>query len=92
MSGPEVLTPCEELAVLAELLGRPLRAVEPPLAAVRAGMARSGMPEEVLDAVFTRTRDTDEGTELLPTVTDVLGRPPGTFARWAHRHINQFTD
>ena len=92
MSGPEVLTPVQELAVLAALLHRPLRAVEPSLDEVRAAMARSGMPDAVLDAVFARTRDTDEGTELLPTVTDVLHRPPGTFARWAARHLDQFTN
>lgn len=92
MSGPEALTPVQELAVLATLLDRPLRAIEPPLERMRAGMARAGMPEHVLDAVFARTLDTGEGTEVLATVTDVLGRPPGTFAQWANRHLHRFTD
>ena len=92
MSGPEVLTPVEELAVLAVLLHRPLRAVEPPLAAVRAAMSRTGMPDSVLDAILARTRDTHEGTQLLPTVADLLGRPPRPFARWAADHIHLFTD
>jgi len=92
MSGPEVLTPVEELAVLAELLHRPLRAIEPPLDAVRAAMSRTGMPDSVLDAILARSRDTDEGTELLSTVADLLGRPPRPYARWAADHIHLFTD
>lgn len=90
MSGPEMLTPRQELAVLAALLERPLRAVEPPLEAVRAGMAGSGMPADVLDAVLARTTGSDEGTEVLATVAEVLGRPPATFADWAQRHIDHF--
>lgn len=91
MSGPQVLTPIDELAVLAGLLGRPLRAVEPTLDEVRAGMARSGFPSAVLDAIIARTRDTDEGTVVLPVVAELLGRPAGTFAHWAARHLDRFT-
>ncbi|HEY6422151.1 MAG TPA: hypothetical protein VIY28_02650 [Pseudonocardiaceae bacterium] len=90
LSGPETRTPLEELAVLAELLRQPLRAIEPPLNAVRAGMARGGVPDTVIDAIIARTCDTDEGTEV-PAVTDILGRPPGTFAHWAANHLHHFT-
>jgi uncharacterized protein YbjT (DUF2867 family) len=91
MSGPQVLTPVQELAVLAALLDRPLHAVEPSLDAVRAGMARSGMPPDVLDAVVARTLDSDDGTEVLPTVERVLGRPARPFAAWAEAHRDAFT-
>jgi uncharacterized protein YbjT (DUF2867 family) len=90
LSGPEALDPGQELAVLAELLHRPLRAVEPPLAAVRAGMARGGMPEAVIDAVLERTMRGAEGTDVLPTVTDILGRPPAAFREWAARRLDRF--
>jgi uncharacterized protein YbjT (DUF2867 family) len=92
LTGPEVLNPVQELAVLAELLHRPLRAMDPPLADVRAGMTRGGMPEVVVDAVLDRTLHGDEGTHVLPTVTDILGRPPTTFRDWATRHLDRFTD
>jgi uncharacterized protein YbjT (DUF2867 family) len=90
LSGPQVLTPVEELAVLGELLRRPLRAVEPPLDAVRAGMIRSGVPAEVVEAVVTRTAHSDEGTTALPTVERLLGRPPTPFATWATTHLHHF--
>ncbi|MGH3697480.1 MAG: NAD(P)H-binding protein [Pseudonocardiaceae bacterium] len=91
LSGPQVLTPVDEVAVLAALLDRPLHVVDPPLEQVRAGMARGGFPPAVLDAIINRTRDTDEGTEVLPTVAELLGRSPGTFSRWATRHLDHFT-
>lgn len=86
LSGPAAMTPAEELAEVATLLGRPLRAVEPPLEQVRAGMARHGMPEEVIDAVLARTLESVEGAEVLPTVEQVLARPAHPFATWAQAH------
>jgi uncharacterized protein YbjT (DUF2867 family) len=91
LSGPEALRPVDELAVLGELLGRPLRAVEPPLEDVRAGMIRGGFPEVVVDAILARTTDTEDGTEVLDTVERVVGRPPATFADWAGRHRDHFS-
>lgn len=90
LSGPEALTPRQELATVAAALGRPLRPVELPLEAAKAGMARSGMPEPVVDAIVVRTLDSDEGTEILPTVSEVLGRPPTTFAHWVDAHTEMF--
>ncbi|MHC1561631.1 NmrA family NAD(P)-binding protein [Actinomycetospora sp. C-140] len=92
LSGPEVLTPVDELAVLAELLGRPLRAVEPPLDGVRAGMVRAGFPAHVVDAILARSEDTEDGTAVLDTVERVTGRPPATFVAWAARHLARFRD
>lgn len=92
LTGPEVMAPVEELAVLADQLHRPLRAVEPPLAEIRTAMARNGMPETMLDAVLRRTLESDEGTEVLPTVAAVLGRPPAAFRNWATRHLDRFTE
>jgi uncharacterized protein YbjT (DUF2867 family) len=90
LSGPMALTPREEVAVLAAALGRGLHVVELPAQTVREGMLRSGMPGPVIDAIMARTLDGDEGTEVLPTVSEVLGRPPRTFARWADAHAGAF--
>lgn len=90
LSGPEVRTPAGELAVLAEVLGRPLRAVDPGTEAARGGLAASGMPPAVVEAVLARSLDTDDGAEVLPTVTRVTGRPARTFADWAGAHVDSF--
>jgi uncharacterized protein YbjT (DUF2867 family) len=90
MTGPEILTPAEELAILGAELGRSLRAVEPPADAVRAGMVRSGMAEAVVDEILARMKDGAAEAEVLPTVAQVLGRPPASFAQWAARNRDRF--
>src|SRR6266508_4275971 len=92
LSGPQVLTPEDELRILGENLGRSLRFVEPPAAAARAQMIKYGMPEPVADAVIARVLSDDgSGAEVLPTVASILSRPPATFAHWAKAHTGLFT-
>lgn len=90
LSGPEVLTPAEELRILATTLGRPLRLVEPTTDEAKAGLLRSGMSEPVVEAVVARILTGGEGAEVLPTVEQVLGRPPVTFDAWARKHAGAF--
>jgi hypothetical protein len=49
------------------------------------------MPVPVIDAIVSRVLEGNEGTELLPTVAQILGRPPTTFAHWATAHAGLFT-
>jgi uncharacterized protein YbjT (DUF2867 family) len=90
LSGPEVLTPADELRILATTPGRPLRLVEPTIDEAKAGLLRSGMSEPVVEAVVARVLTGGEGAEVLPTVEQVLGRPPATFDAWARRHAGAF--
>jgi uncharacterized protein YbjT (DUF2867 family) len=92
LSGPEVLTPADELRLLGEALGRPLRLVEPPVDQVRAGMIAGGMPEAVVDAVVARSlSEPGAEAEVLSTVWDILGRPATPFASWAKAHAHLFS-
>ena len=90
LTGPEILTPAEELAVIAKETGRTLRVVEPPEEAFRTGMARSGMSAEVIETILTRMRDDPPVPEVLPTVEEVLGRPATRFADWVARNREAF--
>ena len=82
LSGPEALTPADELAILSEVLGRPLRLNALSNEAARAGMLRYGMPERVVDVILAG-RDRERGAEVLSTVRELTGRPPRRFADWA---------
>lgn len=82
LSGPEALTPADELAILSELLGRPLKLTALSNDAARAGMLRHGMPERVVDFVLA-DKDSQHGAEVLPTVREVTGLPAQRFAEWA---------
>jgi uncharacterized protein YbjT (DUF2867 family) len=91
LSGPEALTPRDEVRILGEALGRSLDVVEPSIRDTREKMVEYGMPAAVVDAIIARV-DTDDhfGAEVLPTVAEVLGRPPGTFAQWAQANRGVF--
>jgi uncharacterized protein YbjT (DUF2867 family) len=82
LSGPELLTPADELAILSEIIGRPLRLNALSNDAARAGMLRYGMPERIIDAILA-DHDSQHGAEVLPTVGDITGRPARRFAEWA---------
>ncbi|NUO42547.1 MAG: NAD(P)H-binding protein [Streptomyces sp.] len=90
LSGPESLTPAEELSLLGHALSRDLRVRPVPPEAARAGMERYGFPPDVVDAILHHTLDDDRGTEVLPTVAKVLGRPARTFTQWAGAHTEAF--
>lgn len=89
LSGPESLTPIDELAILARELGRALQPKLVSLADARAGLLKHGMSEPIADAIMRQT-ESDRGTAVLSTVADVTGRPARTFAHWAHAHRGAF--
>ncbi|GAA2615263.1 NAD(P)H-binding protein [Actinomadura fulvescens] len=89
-TGPEAMLPAEQVAVLAGALGRDLRAVELTNEEARAEMT-AAMPVEYVDAFFDFyvTGSLDEST-VRPTVREVTGRDPRTFAEWANEHAGDF--
>lgn len=90
VSGPEALTASQRLAVLGDVLGRPLR--EEPMTddEIRAEMSAT-TPQHYVDAFFDlyRAGGADE-TTVLTTVSDALGRPPRPFRDWCVEHANDF--
>ena len=53
-------------------------------------MIAAGMAEPVVDAIVARALAGQDGAEALPTVEQVLGRQPATFAQWARNHAAAF--
>lgn len=91
LSGPQALTPRDEVRLLGETLGRSLTLVEPPIGSTREQMVTYGMPAAVVDAIIARVNAPDNaGAAVLPTVAEVLGRPPATFAQWAQANRGRF--
>jgi uncharacterized protein YbjT (DUF2867 family) len=90
LSGPESLLPAERLAILAKVLGRGLRFDGMSDEEARADMSAQ-MPQQYVDAFFSFFVDgTIDETTVLPTVEQILGRPPGTFEEWAIAHADAF--
>ena len=90
LTGPEALLPADRVRILAGVLGRDLRFEGIPDDTARAEMTAQ-MPAPYVDAFFRFFADgTIDETTVLPTVEDVLGRPPRTFAQWAEAHADAF--
>lgn len=91
LTGPRPLRPAEQVTTLAEILGRPLRFEAQPDAEARAEMTAT-MPQKYVDAFFSFYVDgTLDESAVLPTVSELTGRPPRTFQDWAHAHRAEFT-
>lgn len=90
VSGPESLTAAQRVAILGEVLGRPLRAEPMTDAEVRAEYEAT-MPRPYVEAFFEFYRGglIDE-TTVQPGVEAALGRPPRSFREWATAHTGEF--
>ena len=90
VTGPEALRPGERVRILAEALGREIRYEAQPDDEARAQMLTQ-MPQQYVDAFFGFYSEgkLDEAT-LFPTVLEVTGRPPRTFAQWVRANAARF--
>ena len=90
VSGPEPLAPADRVAILGQVLGRPLRFEAQPDDEARAEMSAT-MPAKYVDAFFRFYADGSLDESIVwPTVRDLTGRPPRTFAQWADAHADAF--
>ncbi|MGK5551774.1 NAD(P)H-binding protein [Actinomadura kijaniata] len=90
LTGPRPLRPCDQVAVLAEVLGRDLRCVGLSDERSRAEMERT-MPAGYVDAIVRFHADgTLDEARVHPDVEEVTGRPPRDFRQWATAHAGAF--
>jgi uncharacterized protein YbjT (DUF2867 family) len=92
LSGPQALSPREQAAILAAALGTTIDVVDLSPAQVRETLIARGMPPEGADAVLAaRSAGVSSlGRAVLPTVEQLTGRPPRTYAEWVDAHIDAF--
>jgi uncharacterized protein YbjT (DUF2867 family) len=90
LSGPEALTPADQIATLASVLGRPLRYESLADEQARREMAET-TPAAYLDAFFRFYSDGEfDDSPVLDTVSRLTGRQPRTFEQWARVHAGAF--
>jgi uncharacterized protein YbjT (DUF2867 family) len=90
LSGPESLLVADRVAILGWVLGRTLRLEPQSDDDARAEMSAT-MPAEYVDAFLRFFVDgTLDESAVLPTVEEVLARPPRTFRAWAEEHADAF--
>jgi uncharacterized protein YbjT (DUF2867 family) len=90
LSGPQALLPADRVRVLGEVLGRDLRFEAQPDDEAWTDMT-ARMPEAYVRAFFDFYVDGSlDESPVLPTVREVTGHPPRTFADWARAHADAF--
>ncbi|MGY0059219.1 NmrA family NAD(P)-binding protein [Streptomyces sp. LZ34] len=92
LSGPQSLTFAEQVAVIGEVLGRPLRYEEIPPEAAREAMTGGGVPAEIADTLLRLFEGAvGRPAEISPETERITGRPGRTFAQWASDHAAAFS-
>jgi uncharacterized protein YbjT (DUF2867 family) len=90
LSGPEPLTPGEQVEQLAAVLERPLRYEPLSDEQARAEMA-ADTPAPYIDAFFRFYSEGEfDDSPVLDTVQEIAGRPPRRFEQWARAHADAF--
>jgi len=90
ITGPELLTVRRQVAILQDVLGRPLGFADVPDDMAEQQMKRFA-PQPIVDSLFAMMHDAaaHPNAELHP-LTQVTGQPARTFAQWAEDHRAAF--
>jgi uncharacterized protein YbjT (DUF2867 family) len=92
LTGPESLSQQRMVAIIGEVLGRPLKFEEVPVEMGTRGMLQGGVPAPLVDAVMRRFAAHLDRPQFPPTdeVARILGRPPRSFAAWVAENAAAF--
>lgn len=92
LTGREALSTREQVEILASVVGRAIEYVPITDDEARDGMREAGMPAYLIDALlpFGAVVRSGKAAEVLPTMAEVTGRQPLTFADWAREHAAAF--
>ena len=92
LTGPELLDIPAKVRILSEALGREITFVELTVDEMRERYRAQGVPEQMIEFQIEVFGDVPEDAyQITPTVEQVTGRPPRTFARWAAEHVKAFS-
>jgi uncharacterized protein YbjT (DUF2867 family) len=90
LTGPALTTPRQRADIIGAALGEPVRFVEQTPEQAYEQLAQF-MPEPVVVGTLAILgRPTAAEQRVSPHIQDILGRQPGTFDGWVHRHLQAF--
>ena len=91
LTGPEALTPAQRTRLLADATGEPIEFVQLSEEAERKRLRGYGYDEGYVEfGIQLATNPPEAADTILPTIEEVTGRRPRTFAQWANEHADQF--
>lgn len=92
LTGGEAISVPEQVTVLAEALGKPLRCVDISLEKAVENLTRTGIPAPIAASIVKAYESVRDGGGVMATdtVERVTGRRPMRFDEWARAHIERF--
>ncbi|WFB07812.1 NAD(P)H-binding protein [Streptomyces sp. LX-29] len=92
LSGPQSITQAEQVRIIGEAIGRPLRYEELSREAAREAMTGGHVSAEIADSLLTMfAASVGRPAEISPETERITGRPGRTFAQWAADHAADFS-
>ncbi len=89
LTGPQVVSRADQVRLIGEAIGRPLRFEKVPAEAARERMLADGRPPALVEALLASTRR-PRSDLITSTVEEIVGRPARTFREWAADHAADF--
>src|SRR6266536_2007173 len=91
LTGPQSLTHEAMIAIIGDVIGRPLRYQEIPPEAATQGMVAQGFPQPFVQARMARyAKGVGQPAITTSEVEKILGRPARTYAEWVAAHADAF--
>ena len=88
LTSEQQLSIADQAATIGRVIGKPVRFVDVPHEAARAGMLKSGLDEELTDAILELSGSAE--TLCTTTVRDVTGKPARSYEDWVRAHQAAF--
>jgi uncharacterized protein YbjT (DUF2867 family) len=90
LTGPQVLSRSEQVRMIGEAIGRPLRFEKVPVAVARERMLADGRPPALVEALLASAETRPASDLLTSTVEQITGTPARSFRAWATDHADAF--
>jgi uncharacterized protein YbjT (DUF2867 family) len=91
LTGPRSLSHEELVAIIGDVIGRPLRYQEVPPEAFQRAMVQNGLPAPFVAALLARyARGAGPAETVTDEVAEILGRPARTYGEWVADHAVAF--
>lgn len=91
LTGPESLSVQDKVRIISEVIGRDIQFIESSEEEEREQMRKMGVQEDAIDYVIRWHLNPPESVStVLPTVKEVTGLQPSSFAEWVKENANLF--
>lgn len=90
LTGPQVLSRAEQVHMIGEAIGRPLRFEKVPVLEARAQMLADGRPPALVEALLASAESRAASYLVTSTVEEITGTAARTFGAWATDHADHF--